>query len=234
MADKIPENNQLPITPPETQPLVQDFVDQLSNIPPETQQFFQDIAEYVIPILKEGRLFDLKHTFATAYWAYQICIQENLDPEILVTAALFHDTGYMGLFDESNNSSTNFDNIQDKKALHMERSETIAREFIPTNNHGSKLPKGKITKILYIIRHHDEIRNPELIKSDLYLNALVTSDTLGQIDMERVDSFFNREELAKFIRLELLKIREPLITTEFGEKTFIELFGKLYEYYVTI
>ncbi len=203
------------------------IIDQLPSVSPETQKFFQDIADYVIPLLENGRPFDLKHTFATAYWAGQICIQENLDPEILIPAALFHDTGWTALFNSNDGGSRDFDKIQDKKKQHMINSENITRKYLEKH---PQLSKSKRLQILFIIRNHDEIDKVELIRNNIYLNALVEADTLGQIDLKRVTITFNKENLKKFIS-DLLGRRELLFYSEFGKRSLEQLLDKLYKYY---
>ena len=62
-----------------------------------------EVKSIALKILEQGRGdWDVPHTLAVVYWMKKLIKKEGGDPKILVTAAYFHDIGYIDLIDWTN------------------------------------------------------------------------------------------------------------------------------------
>ncbi len=207
------------------------IIDQLPNVSPETQKFFEDIADYVVPILERGRFLDLEQTCASIYWAKLLCIHEDIDPIILLPSVYFHHTGYYGIRDRNTDSPIRNEKIRDWNDYHMKESAGIANAFLCYHRFQNKMSEFQKYQIVFSIMHHDKLENVPSIKQNISLNSLIEADTLGQMDFERGRLPPGKYNLRQYISKELILRRWPLFTTEFGKKTFKQLFGELYNHY---
>ncbi|MFH1547663.1 MAG: hypothetical protein ABIC57_04195 [bacterium] len=205
-------------------------IETLPSVTDEILQFFHDVKDYSVPLLEKGQLFDLKQTQASVYWAEQLCIHEDLDPVILIPAVYFHHTGYVGILEKNTDCSMKYKRIRDWNDYHMKISAWIAHAFLNEHQINDKISEFQKYQIVFSILHHDKLKNTSLIKRNIYLNTLIEADTLGQMDIGHTGPTFNRRGLIKYIGRELLPLREPLITTDFGKKQFTQLSAKLFEY----
>lgn len=175
-----------------------------SNLHPYIEQTLQ---ANIFPDLKNSRKdFDLQHTKAVVYWMKKLISNINiptLDPQVLITAAYAHDWGYFGLFEGID--SNNLDEIMKKKPLHMQRGSEKINHLIKTKLSKYFNPK-QTRQVTHLVKVHDLVED---LKSDEEL-ILMEADTLGMIDTDVITPSFDKKNLQKHIKNELLGRRIPL------------------------
>lgn len=193
----------------------------ISMISPE---LFQMAKEYATGFLSQGRTdWDVPHTISVVYYVGEIAqsVCENLT--VLTLAAWFHDIGYFGLF---SGNSDQYNEIKDRKALHMVRGAELAGAFLSQERVSAYVSQDQRRQVVHLVGIHDNIEElsslPELV--------LMEADTLGAIDMSRVKVTFDRENGLKYLS-ELHRRRVPKFQTELGKQILAELLPTITAYF---
>jgi len=185
---------------------------------------YSAIKEYALKHLAQGRAdFDVPHTQAVAYYASLLASEAGVDTHVLETVAWFHDMGYAGLFDEQ--GSTEYNNVMDRKALHMERSTTLTKEFFRTSEAARFFSRKQIARVIYLVSTHDDLENLSSFDQFVFMEA----DTLGAIDLQRVPFAFDHENGMKYIT-KMRERRVPRFVTPLGKTLLGELLPKYIEH----
>ena len=115
---------------------------------------FPDLVIAAKPYLESGRSFDLQHT----YDALEILLDflernRKLDPDILIPAMIFHDSGWSQVPKNILSSSYGDVSAANKgKLLHQEKGAEIAHEVLEKHNYDPE----KIAEISFIVSIHDK------------------------------------------------------------------------------
>lgn len=181
--------------------------------------------QYATEYLQKGRIWDLPHTKAVAYYAGKISSEERLDSLILVTTAWLHDIGYSGLFKDD--ESRNYDQVQDKKFRHMVIGEQRAREFLGRGDVKGFYTDIQKYAIIHLVSVHDQLEKLNHVNELVFMEA----DTLGQIDIGRVTPTFDREQVEKYILRDLKERRWPKFISQTGKQLYKELYPKFLNYF---
>ncbi len=190
----------------------------IENKPIIPQELEIKIEEFALGFLRQGRKeWDEPHTRAVAFYVEEIAKSEGLDTLVLKTAAWLHDTGYIGLFD--GNESKNLGQVMDRKTMHMINGAKYAKEFLDKPEISGYYTEDQKERIVHLISIHDKIE--ELTELDEIV--LMEADTLGAIDISRVSTTFNKEDVMKYIEKELMSRRYPKFKTEMGRSLFQKL-----------
>ncbi len=181
----------------------------------------------IFPDLERGRAnFDKPHTVAVVYWLKQILKRNselNLDETVLLIAAYAHDWGYADLF--AKGQKLKYDDVKNAKVTHMEVGAEKVNELLKNEVFSSLTDKQK-ARCIHLVRVHDKLDN--LKDSDELV--LMEADTLGGLDISRVEPTFNVESNNKYI-FEVKRRRVPRFITEFGKETVGMLVQKRAEHY---
>jgi putative nucleotidyltransferase with HDIG domain len=179
------------------------------------KELWRQASEYAFSYLEQGRPdFDVNHTKAVVSWAYQLANNHNQQPgvkpvsvKVLVTAALFHDIGYHGEF----NDDPDLQAISDKKKHHMIAGARMAKKFFKQEKDHSFTDE-QINQISYLISIHD---NLEQIAEEASPEAriLMEADTLGAIDVEWVHPTFKGKQALKYLNRDRTIARYVLFET---------------------
>lgn len=183
------------------------------------------VEQFATPYLEKGRPFDLPHTKVVVYYAGLLATKESCDVLVHTTTAWLHDTGYHDLLEGQ--SGSNYDDIKDKKELHMTRGAYLVRRFFidPLNRqYYSENQRNLITHLVYV---HDKLEDLKTVDEILFMEA----DTLGAIDVNKVKPTFNEENAKKYILRDLNQRRFPRFQSRVGTELFRELYPKFLEYY---
>lgn len=172
---------------------------------------------YVLRFLENGREnWDIPHTRAVVFYAEKLAEAAGLDVLVFITAAWFHDVGYYGQFEGADSSQ--YADIKDKKALHMEIGAKMAREFLESPALVDRYTPEQIEQVVHLIEIHDNLRALTSFEEFVFMEA----DTLGAIDLSRVIPTFDKENGLKYI--ESLKTRRmPGFVSELGKRYLSEL-----------
>ncbi len=185
----------------------------------------QKVEKYALQFLSKGRkVWDVPHTKGVVHYAHQIALAHGLNVRVLVTAAYLHDIGYYDLFEDSDSSV--YENVKDKKAMHMIVGARLASEFLSQRDIGKYYTEEEAGRIVHLVRVHDKV---DLLTS-LDEIALMEADTLGAIDISRVTPTFDYEGGMKYIE-GLFKKRLPRFRTSTGKKEFDRLIKPFREYF---
>jgi hypothetical protein len=170
---------------------------------PEIEKILE---ETILPDLKKGRKdFDLPHTKAVVHWMkylLQKLSNSTLDAQVLITAAYAHDWGYIGLFDGAD--SCDMTVIHKMKPLHMERGSEKITSLIE-NKLSKYFTLEQKQQVSHLVLVHDRIED---LGTDSEI-LLMEADTLGMIDVSRVQPTFSNEDNKIFMQRELFGRRFP-------------------------
>jgi len=150
---------------PWSRKLVQNLEKKLKHLNP----IFPDLVTAAKPYLESGRSFDLQHTFD----ALEILLDflernRDLNPDILIPAMIFHDSGWSQVPKNILSSSYGDVSAANKgKLLHQEKGAEIAREILEKHNYDPE----KIAEISFIVSIHDKS-----IEYRKHKNALVVAE----------------------------------------------------------
>jgi putative nucleotidyltransferase with HDIG domain len=112
---------------------------------------YKKIYKAALSFYKKGRLLDDVHHLCVAYMMTQLWPIYKADEDIMMAAALLHDTGYARI--PKKKRATHWD--KQVKIDHMKYGAQIAEKILKENH----FPKEKIRKVAAIIATHD---NPEI------------------------------------------------------------------------
>ena len=125
------------------------------------QELWDLVEKFAEDLLIKGRPdFDVPHTRGVVSWAYDLVkaynqedtTEEPVDLVVLLTAAWLHDIGYYGQFDEV----AGYDEVQDKKAMHMIVGSKMAEEFLSAHA-GHLLSAEQIAQVVNLVSVHDNL-----------------------------------------------------------------------------
>ncbi len=172
----------------------------------------------VLVHLEKGRPgWDVPHTLACVHWMKKLLEHESGDPAILIPAIYLHDIAYAKFSNENIRQR-----VMELKELHMQEGARITRELLPKLGFDIKA----VEEIAFLIETHDKLDEIKTPNQQLVFEA----DSLGQIDRERVEPTFSREDA--IISLERFKAnRAPRFKTKTGKK-FLKLLLKQAELYM--
>jgi len=181
----------------------------------------QKLKSVAIKYLERGRPnWDVPHTLACVYWMKELLKHESGNPKILVTAMYLHDTGGADLFNESHNTHGSQKELKEEQ---MKRSKVISEKILYEIGGFSK---DEINRILYLVSVHDNITE---ITSSQDGQLVFESDSLGQIDRDRVKPTFSKKDSLKFLDF-FEQERVPYYKTEIGKKFLNQLLPEAKRY----
>ena len=181
------------------------------------------VEEYALQFLKAGRKdWDEPHTRTVVYYATKIGEANGLDTKVLATAAWFHDIGYFGLFE--NDSSDDYDKIQERKRQHMINGARMAKEFLERDDVKNEFTKEQKVRVIHLVGVHDKL--DQLM--DLDEKILMEADSLGAIDIKRVKPSFSKEQMQKYLAGSYKK-RFSGFETKMGKEIYLKLINKYRE-----
>lgn len=169
--------------------------------------------KYAVPLLKKGRPNEPAHSKAVRNHSLNIAKERGLDPLVMGTISLWHDTGYAEQFKDE--TTADLATIRSKKADHMPASVLFAKQFLERPDVSPFYTEDQKSQILEIIGKHDLVGD---LKSDLEL-AFMEADTLGAME----NPTFNQDDMQKYVEVNLLQKRFPKFFTEYGKNTFYKL-----------
>ncbi len=192
------------------------------------QKLWTPASTYALGYLEQGRPdFDIPHTQAVVCWAFRLATDYNrrvaegaiensapVDVNVLVSAALFHDIGYYGKFDEDPGLAE----ISNRKAEHMVVGARMAKKFFET------LPipffdEEQINQICHLVSVHDNLNEIHSIEETILLEA----DTLGAIDINWVEPTYQGEQaLEGYLERDRTRKRHELFQTPLARESLDE------------
>ena len=191
----------------------------------EKEKIHAEVERHVLGFLEKGREgWDIPHTRAVVYYAEELAKAAGLDVLVFVTAALFHDVGYYGLFKDTDLSQ--YVNVRDKKALHMLVGARMAREFLERPEIIEYYSPEQIEQIVHLVGVHDDLGALSTVEELVFMEA----DTLGAIDLSRVIPTFDKDNGLKYI--ESLKTRRlSRFISDLGKQYATALLPAFEEYF---
>lgn len=190
----------------------------------QMETFLQDT---IFPQLEAGRPnWDKPHTEAVVAHIKQLIEanpQLSLDREVLIIAAYAHDWGYVGLF--RNGQKFSLDDVTSAKEAHMTIGAEKLRELLKDPRFDALSVERK-ARAVHLVFVHDKLK--ELKEVDELI--LMEADTLGGLDVERVEPSFDIESNERYMS-DVRSKRLPLFITEYGKREFERLYGLREEYY---
>ncbi len=193
----------------------------LKNIFPEDLGHYRDILErafdFALGYLEKGRPgFDIPHTIAVIYHAGRLANVHQVDPLVLVMAAVLHDIGYYGEFELS--EAVGLEGIMDKKAKHMVAGGIMARNFLFGDQIGDEMTVEQKEMVVHLVEVHDKIKE---LSTDEEL-VLMKADSLGAIDIGWVLPTFTGDEALRYLEGHGL-LRRSLFEERLGADDYDEL-----------
>jgi len=166
------------------------------------------LKDRVIEILKHGRPgWDGPHTLAAVYWLKELLKSETGNQRVLIPAMYLHDIGWA-----RSEFENNWQSIKNAKDAHMEKGAVMARPILEELGFSEQ----ETREILYLVGMHDKLEQILTMNEQLIFEA----DSLGQIDVARVQSTFKtREDRLKFINS--FEVRRASRFKTFSGKRFL-------------
>lgn len=188
----------------------------------------QKLRDIILPDLEKGRVnFDKPHTEAVVAHIKDIIQHSselNLDEEVLITGAYAHDWGYTDLFKDAE-SSRSYEDIKKAKPLHMklgaEKIQMLLRDDV-----FEYLSDSQKDRIVHLVRIHDKLRNLR----DIDELILMEADTLGAIDISKVEPGFDKETNEKYMN-NSVRFRRSLFISKRGKELIDTLIEERNHYY---
>jgi putative nucleotidyltransferase with HDIG domain len=183
-----------------------------------TAELENKIEEFAVSLLRQGRKdWDEPHTRAVVYYAHKLGEGKDINQKVLITAAWLHDIGYIGLFDEDSQYRT-FEEIKQRKALHMEKGAEMAKEFLNQAGIREFYNPDEIDRVIHLVKVHDKLSELK----DLDEIILAEADTLGALDYKRVKHTLDQKSMESWIE-GVKRKRAPIFATDMGKKYLREL-----------
>ncbi|MFZ1721074.1 MAG: hypothetical protein WAU07_01060 [Microgenomates group bacterium] len=174
--------------------------------------------------------YDRQHTEAVVHWMKYLLEHEplcaELDSSVLVTTAYAHDWGWSGVF---TNSNPTFQEVIDKKSLHMK----ISAERISTLLYSKLVPyfsEKQRLRIIHLVENHDRIN----FLQDADEFTLLEADTLGMLDSSRVKSTLTPSENERFMKNSIYTKRLPRFIHSTATRVANELIEKRDPNYIAV
>lgn len=192
------------------------------------KELWDQVSNYAFGYLEQGRPdFDVNHTKAVVYWAYQLANNHNqqpraeqVDANVLISSAIFHDIGYYGQFEDDPDLQA----ISDKKKYHMAAGAKMVKNFLKhCDNH--PFSDKQVIKISYLISIHD---NLDQIAKEASPEAriLLEADTIGAMDVDWVEPTYTGQEALKYLKRPRTIQRYSLFGTPLALAFLPEIRGK--------
>ncbi len=183
------------------------------------KELWNQISEYAFEYLEQGRPnFDVNHTKAVVYWAFilgqthneQVQEQDKVDLNLLLSAALFHDIGYHGQFEDK----AYLRQVTDKKQRHMLVGEKMTLDFFESLKI-NPFSEEKIDNIAFLVSIHDNLELVELAEDKGIHEAriLLEADTIGAIDLEWVEPTYTGQGALEYLERPRTAQRHKLFKT---------------------
>ena len=135
---------------PWSRKLMQNLEDKLKHLNP----IFPGLVKAATPYLESGRSFDLQHTFdALEILLDFLEINRELDPDILIPAMIFHDSGWSQV--PKNILSASYGDVSatnQGKLLHQAKGAEIARKVLEKHSYDPE----KTAEVSFIVSIHDK------------------------------------------------------------------------------
>lgn len=201
------------------------------------QSLWEIVEEFAEGLLSKGRLeFDVPHTHGVVSWAYKLSValneqiasgeikeEELIDFKVIITAAWLHDIGYYGQFD----GIANLSQVFDKKAMHVIVGAEMAKKFLEKNA-SNFLSVMQIDQIVHLVRVHDDLDD---ISTMLEL-ILAEADSLGMLDIDRVEPTYKGEEAFNFPDIPRFRKRISLFKTKLGRESLPGVIEKFRQFVI--
>ena len=166
--------------------------------------------------LEEGRPnWDVPHTLATIHWIKELIKAEGGNEKILVSTMYLHDIDYT-------KKDSDYNSVSKSKEKHMVLGSKLAKEILSKLEYSEE----EIKEIVHLVRVHDNIETLSSFNEILVFEA----DSLTQIDVERIQSTFNKDEIKRFLN-SFEEYRLPRFKTNKGKALVKELFKKVKGFY---
>ncbi len=179
----------------------------------------REIREIALEEMEKARPgWDVPHIKAAAFYMKMLIASEGGNPRVLLPAIYLHDIGYAGLLEEGYSLEEN----EDVKEKHMERGAKMCK-YILRDVGG--FTEEEIDRITHLVEVHDKKDEIESHEEQLVFEA----DSLAQIDVEKVEPSFNKENYRKFLK-KFEEERAPKFKTETGKEEIEKLLPKAREY----
>ncbi len=174
------------------------------------------LRDVILPDLEKGRKdWDLEHTRAVVYWMKRLVKGSGLNEKVLVAAAYAHDWGYVGLVSGRGARKS----VYEAKAKHMVIGANKIKNLLKTKLSES-FTNEEIERVAHLVRVHDDFDKIEAEDEVM----MVEADTLGILDMEKVQPSYTKDENVLTMK-EIREKRRPL----FKHKLAISEYPRLYK-----
>lgn len=125
-----------------------------------------------------GPRYRWEHTLRVSCWARRLAVDENVDSEKCVVAALFHDVSHF---------------VSEDYRQHGVRSAEIAKDFLVEQNY----PEDFIEDVAYAVKSHVGESNPRTIEAKILQDA----DTLDRFGYFRILLFGKTADISNLEKL---------------------------------
>ena len=166
----------------------------------------EKLKKEAIKHLEKGKAgWDVPHTLSSVHYMKKLIEYEGGNEKILVTTMYLHDIGYPEM-----KGDYGFDKVMDTKKQHAIIGEQKAEKILRKLDFSEE----EINIIKLLVRKHDELDNIDSKDRQLVMEA----DSLGQIDYERCEPTFSKEEAIKFIKIHFIPDRASRFKTKYGKE----------------
>ena len=181
----------------------------------------------IYPDLEKGRPnWDLPHTKSVVHYMENILAHHpelGLDPDIMIPAAMAHDWGYAGLFQEG--KPVNLAENRDKKAEHMLLGAQKIKTLLRDTSFDYLTPEQK-ARIVHLVSVHDRLS--ELTDTDELV--LMEADTLRATDIDATTPTHTYQEYVQWLE-NTKSQRETKFITTYSKQKMTELLQVRKRYY---
>ena len=137
---------------------------------------FQKIWELALPYLKKGKRKDFViHTSGVVRAMELLLLSEMGDPDILIPAAILHDTGWSKVSEKYQKTNVKADVLVGMK-LHLEKSAPIIEKILSKLDYDGEF----IKTITEIVLAHKFVDNPDSLEKILLIDADTLSDVFKE------------------------------------------------------
>jgi HD superfamily phosphodiesterase len=196
-------------------------------IKPKIPKKYYKIWEEAVPYLKKCRSGDLEHCARIAEEVFRLGENKNLDLDVLIPVAIFHDIGHSVILPEHFYLISGPKKEQNSKLVHMLTGAKIAKDILIKLDY----PADKIKKIVELITIHDN-QDKNLFDSEekIFFHDLDRMDRFSEYTIKTAKDEFGLEPKEALIMLEE-KLLPDLIRDDFRDearKKIIELKKKIF------
>lgn len=192
-------------------------------------ELWEKVEGFAMRYLQEGRPgWDVPHTQAVVHWTNRLVNDYNrkikfgvldgakVDREAVITAALLHDIGYWGEFDEV----ADLQQVTAKKKDHMTNGAEMAKHFLESQCQ-ELLDEEQMEQVVSLVGSHDDLEKINAL--GMAGTVLMEADTLGAMDTEWVQPSYKGREALTFPVREKSLARRKRFKTPLGRQSLDDI-----------